>query len=85
MASSVWFLEVNLLALSFQRLKETMTDILQCEWERDGRSEGRRVSFFKAAGMHGYTASPLPRDTGLLKFTAAAISTTQVHRFRSTQ
>ena len=35
--------------------------------------------------MHEYTASPLPRVTGLLKFTAAAISTTQVYRFRSTR
>ena len=38
-ASSLWFLEVNFLALSFQRLKETMTDIYSASGNAMGEAK----------------------------------------------
>lgn len=77
--------KVNLLALSFQRLKETTTDIYNGSGNAMGKAKVDVLASLRLRLCMNILRLPLPGGTGLLKLTAAAISATQVYRFTSTR
>jgi hypothetical protein len=83
-------MEVKLLAISYQRLKETMTDIYNASGNAMGEAKvdvlaSLRLRVCMNIPCLSPPPPPPPQRLGWLKFTAAAISTTQVYRFRSTR